>query len=447
MDISWFLFLCLTAATAFDIQDLHNLLKPGTAKSLAFDFPDLHNLFRSTTRHFPVRQSVSPAKKRTVTPSRRPITRSTKRRTTTEPTESTSERPTTERTTTPSTTRTTTTPTTTTTIDPILIPAWQAKQRDNDFIELSGSKREALMNLSNKDRFMKTLLPIAVPRVAGTPESLKVQKFIKSKLSELSYTIKLDQFISDPPEGHEPCNMTNIIATLNPEAPRKLVLACHYDSKFDKEGLFVGLSDSAAPCAMMLDLAESLHPFLTNRIANLNVTLQLMFLDGEEAVEKWSTTDSLYGARNLATKMEATHNEFAHENSTLTELHSIDFMILLDLIGTKDTQFRAFYYTARGQFERLAEIEESALQRDKVRTWGREKPYFDVSPIGKHAWVDDDYRPFIEKGVKILHLVSWPFPTVWHKLADNLDALHYDTVDDILKILRVYLCEYLNCTV
>ncbi|NXG76489.1 QPCTL protein, partial [Baryphthengus martii] len=33
------------------------------------------------------------------------------------------------------------------------------------------------------------------------------------------------------------------------------------------------------------------------------VTLQLLFLDGEEAVGDWSVTDSLYGARHLAARM------------------------------------------------------------------------------------------------------------------------------------------------
>ncbi|NXS23263.1 QPCT cyclotransferase, partial [Mystacornis crossleyi] len=35
------------------------------------------------------------------------------------------------------------------------------------------------------------------------------------------------------------------------------------------------------------------------------VTLQLLFLDGEEAFGDWSDTDSLYGARHLAAKMAA----------------------------------------------------------------------------------------------------------------------------------------------
>lgn len=71
---------------------------------------------------------------------------------------------------------------------------------------------------------------------------------------------------------------------------------------------FVGATDSAAPCAMMLDLAEALNPLLEKRTARLeageeedediaDTTLQLVFFDGEEAFVEWTDTDSIYGAR------------------------------------------------------------------------------------------------------------------------------------------------------
>lgn len=50
---------------------------------------------------------------------------------------------------------------------------------------------------------------------------------------------------------------TNIVATLDPTATRRLVLACHYDSK--KLANFVGATDSAVPCAILLDIAINLQ--------------------------------------------------------------------------------------------------------------------------------------------------------------------------------------------
>lgn len=57
---------------------------------------------------------------------------------------------------------------------------------------------------------------------------------------------------------------------------------------------------------MMLDVAESLNSLLDLRRQELelgddddirDVTLQLVFFDGEEAFKAWTDTDSIYGAR------------------------------------------------------------------------------------------------------------------------------------------------------
>lgn len=60
---------------------------------------------------------------------------------------------------------------------------------------------------------------------------------------------------------------------------------------------------------MMLDIAETLNPLLDDRKKRFeesiddddeeiaDVTLQLVFFDGEEAFHDWTDTDSIYGAR------------------------------------------------------------------------------------------------------------------------------------------------------
>jgi len=53
-------------------------------------------------------------------------------------------------------------------------------------------------------------------------------------------------------------------ATLDPTAKRFLVLACHFDSKYFKDFTFIGATDSAVPCSMMIDLARTLNYSLHN---------------------------------------------------------------------------------------------------------------------------------------------------------------------------------------
>lgn len=61
---------------------------------------------------------------------------------------------------------------------------------------------------------------------------------------------------------------TNIVATLDQTATRRLVFACHYDSKDLKN--FIGATDSAVPCAILLDLAINLRDKLQELKAKVN---------------------------------------------------------------------------------------------------------------------------------------------------------------------------------
>lgn len=79
------------------------------------------------------------------------------------------------------------------------------------------------------------------------------------------WEVKLDAFSTRTPIGE--LGFTNIIATLDPHVDRRLVLAAHYDSKIidGSNTKFLGATDSALPCALLLDLAHSLNSKLQTR--------------------------------------------------------------------------------------------------------------------------------------------------------------------------------------
>lgn len=104
----------------------------------------------------------------------------------------------------------------------------------------------------------------------------------------------------------------------------RLVLVAHYDSKISPEG-FIGATDSAAPCAMLMHAASAIDKALTKKWKHMeeqrkkvkqsadeeleddkytgsegdiwNRGIMILLLDGEEAFEAWTDDDSLYGAR------------------------------------------------------------------------------------------------------------------------------------------------------
>ncbi|WFD36019.1 glutaminyl-peptide cyclotransferase [Malassezia cuniculi] len=306
------------------------------------------------------------------------------------------------------------------------------------------------------------LARILIPRQPGTENSTLVREAIIEKLQSTGnkWHIETPSFIADTPLGKK--NMTNIIATRDPGAARHLVLAAHYDSKYysEKSGMsqFVGATDSAVPCAMLVDTALALDGLLdaytqskqASRVGHAgmadDISLQLVFFDGEEAYETWTATDSVYGARNLAHAWSNTWLTDSYHGGAvpMRQIDMIDHLVLLDLIGAKEPKIASYYESTRWVYDMLKRAE------DKLRTVAR------IAPAGKSAppqiftgdagitQISDDHLPFIERGVPIVHVIPWPFPSVWHKIQDDVSALDYDTIYAFAQIVRLFTAEYLG---
>lgn len=85
-------------------------------------------------------------------------------------------------------------------------------------------------------------------------------QYLVNFLRALNWHIEEDVFQDDTPWGRK--TFVNIIATQDPRKPKKMVLASHYDSKniTDRNGReFIGATDSAVPCAILLDIAIQLN--------------------------------------------------------------------------------------------------------------------------------------------------------------------------------------------
>lgn len=93
---------------------------------------------------------------------------------------------------------------------------------------------------------------------------------------------------------------------------------------------------------MLLNMAHVLKSDFEQIKSNTDLSLQLVFFDGEEAFKTWSPKDSIYGARNLATKWDAA-NSLTKRGEMVSTLNRIDLLVLLDLIGMPDIQFYNFF--------------------------------------------------------------------------------------------------------
>ena len=125
------------------------------------------------------------------------------------------------------------------------------------------------------------LSPILIPRPSGSEGAHRVlNHFIQFFTHNVSnWKISLDEFTESTPRGK--VKFTNFIATRDPPGVRtgdvgRLVVTAHYDSKWFKKGSslenFVGATDSAVPCAMLMYAALALDKFLSEKEKNLHIS-------------------------------------------------------------------------------------------------------------------------------------------------------------------------------
>jgi glutaminyl-peptide cyclotransferase len=286
------------------------------------------------------------------------------------------------------------------------------------------------------DNYTREIISFGV-RTPGSPGNIATQNMITRVLSTGNWIIEYDSFSDNTPEGLK--NFTNIIATFKYPKKRsakqqlpqrtKLIIAAHFDSKYfapnpnDPNDIFIGATDSVVPCAMMLQMALAYEVMIANSTKPPNFDLQFVFFDGEEAFRVWSRTDSTYGSRHLAQLWE-----------TQQKLKSIDVFVLLDLIGTSDVKFPNFKFQQQQRYEELYKLEQSLRANNRLKT---NRIYFDN--VSQYSYIEDDHIPFQTRGVSILHIISSPFPSVWHTKRDNYAALNWDTIYDIQNILLHFL--------
>ncbi|KAF2815221.1 peptidase M28 [Mytilinidion resinicola] len=333
------------------------------------------------------------------------------------------------------------------------------------------------------------LSPILVPRVSGTSGSLAVLQhfvdFFHNTLPE--WTLEFQNSSSTTPtSGGKKIPFVNLIATRDPPGTQPgevghLTLVAHYDSKYTPKD-FIGATDSAAPCAMLMHVARSIDAALTKKWEAMTTDglgeleeqkgVQILLLDGEESFLSWTDTDSLYGARALAESWEHAVNPAM--STYRTPLSSISLFLLLDLLGAARPTVPSYFKTTHWSYKYMSALEArlralgrfksspnhpSKLARraakakakgDKKAIKTRKEPAFLLdfnkqdSQFSPWTGIQDDHLPFMARGVEVLHIIPSPFPTVWHEMEDDGEHLDLDTVEDWATLVTAFAAEWME---
>ena len=236
------------------------------------------------------------------------------------------------------------------------------------------------------------------PRPSGSAALKNCRDYIAAELKKSGIEPREQNFVANTPAGNIP--MINLIATIPGRRADRIILASHYDTKRSPNFRFVGASDGASSTAALLELGRIL------KLRQNEFTIELLFLDGEEAVNwEWQDPDNTYGSRYYV--------EAARKSNTLA---GIKTLVLLDMIGDRDLTIR----------------------RDATSTpWLVDTVWDAAGRLGHRSSfsneltaVEDDHGPFLEAGVPAVDIIDLDYPQ-WHTAQDDLQHVS----DKSLKIV------------
>jgi glutaminyl-peptide cyclotransferase len=239
------------------------------------------------------------------------------------------------------------------------------------------------------------------PRWPTGPGHAKAEEYLRSHFKRDQ--LEEDTFTANTPIG--PVNMRNFIVRFPGKKDGVIVLASHYETNFPLRNInFVGANDGAATTGLLMAIADDLRG---KKLEGYSVWLVLF--DGEEAIQKWSASDSTYGSRHLAAKW--------GRDGTLGKIKAF---ILADMIGDKNLDI---------QHETRSTDWLVALVRQAAKKFGYERYFFQ-----NEEPVEDDHLPFVERNVPSIDIIDLdygPNNSYHHTAQDTLDKIsaHSLTID------------------
>ena len=244
------------------------------------------------------------------------------------------------------------------------------------------------------------------PRPAGSAALEATRRYFRQQLDAIGVHAVDQRFDAATPNGT--VRMTNVIATIPGARPDRIVFAGHYDTKIFHEFTFVGANDGGSSAAFLLELARVLK-------ARKNpLTMEILFLDGEEAVrEQWEGTDNTYGSRHYV--------EAGRRDGTLKQIRA---MVLVDMMGNRDLMLDRESNSTPWLVDALWK---------SAKKLGVQENFSD-----RPAPIEDDHIPFLEAGVQavdIIDLNHYAAAGWWHTREDTLDkmsARSFQVVGDVL---------------
>lgn len=252
------------------------------------------------------------------------------------------------------------------------------------------------------------------PRIPGQPGHAAQLAWMKEWLEARADTLVEQPFTHTTSTG-ETLQLTNLLARFNPQAPVRVLLLAHWDTRpladqsRDAAGRsqpVPGANDGASGTAVLMVLAELFQQQAPP------IGVDLLLVDGEDYGPE--TVDMFLGARYFAANQPAGYPPL--------------YGILVDMVGDADLRLPQEGYSQEHAPEVLARV--WALARDMG--------YGGIFVEAPGGYVNDDHVPLNQAGIRTIDIIDFtygPGNSYWHTpqdLPENTSAESLEVVGEVL---------------
>ena len=209
---------------------------------------------------------------------------------------------------------------------------------------------------------------------------------------------------------------SNIIA--NPSNFNKnkpyIILSAHIDGPVNQVGTPAAI-DAITSIGIIIEITKQ----IMKNINNYN--LQIVFFDGEEAIDGiWSNDNTLSGSKFFVKQLDSTPSE----------------VFVFDLIGADIVKNKLYAFSTNPKshelMSKLAWVNNSLYPDDK-------RIFVDPNESISYSIIKDDSVPFFNANIPVIDLIPPTFPLTHHTINDNYKNVNWEYVSIFANVIYNYL--------
>jgi glutaminyl-peptide cyclotransferase len=259
------------------------------------------------------------------------------------------------------------------------------------------------------------------PRISGTEGMTRQQELLRKHFEGLGGKVELQKFTARQVSKRDPVEMANLIVSWYPDRPRRVIICSHYDTRpiADQEAdernwrlPFISANDGGSGVAFLMELAHHMKDL------KCQVGVDFVLFDGEEYIWDNRRDQYFFGSEHFSKSYRNDRPKHAYLGA-----------VLLDMIAGKGAKFPV-EPTSNMLAGKLVEDIWKIAQEQKCTAF---KMHLADTPV------QDDHVS-LNRIAKIPAIDIIDFDYVhWHKLNDLPEACAPEPLEQVAKVLTVWL--------